>query len=106
MAGNNNETGSKATEQPLKGKLKGADLPEEGTVANLAKFDAEGKPTGGYMWIKGTGNSKHLAKDSVHEVNVISGKKLISKGAAVETTAPKPKAASKKSANNKDEDDE
>lgn len=105
MAGEN-QSGGKATEQPVKGKLKEAVNPEEGTVANLAKFDAEGKPTGGYMWIKGTGASKHLAKDAVHEVNVISGKKLISKGAAVETTAPKPKTASKKAANNKDEDDE
>jgi hypothetical protein len=76
--------------------LKQAENPEEGTTVKLKDK----------IWIKGTGNSKHLPKDSLHEVNVIAGEKLISKGAAVETTAPKPKATPKKQASKSDEDDE
>lgn len=84
-------------QQPeLPGKLKAADKIEEGTIVKLKEI----------VWIKGTGKSKHLPKDSVHDVNPIAAEKLISKGAAVETTAPKPKAVAKKTVNKTDEEDD
>lgn len=87
---------AKAAKANKTGKLKPAENPEEDTAVKL-------KPD---MWIKGTGASKHLVKGAVHKVPRISGDKLISKGAAEETTEPKPKVAPKKAAPKTDEEDE
>jgi hypothetical protein len=95
MAEDKNKTGAVGA-APSTGKLKAADKPEEGTTVKLKDK----------MWIKGTGKSKHLPEGSIHEVNPIAGEKLISKGAAVETTAPKPKAAPKKADKKEDEDED
>lgn len=86
--------------------LKPAAKPEEGTPVGLQKNSFDGKNLNNYMWIEGTGKSKHLKAGEKHEVHRISGEKLISKGAAKETTPPaKPKAAAKKDKKDEDEDD-
>lgn len=90
-----------------KSKLKEAPKPEEGTVVAMAKVDANGGKTSNYIWIEGTGESKHLSKGKKFEVQELHGKKLIDKGAAKLTTAPpkpQPKPAGKK-AKDEEEDD-
>lgn len=80
-----------------KSKLKEAAKPEEGTVVEFSDK----------IWIEATGDSRHMKKGTKYEVNRTHGEKLISKGAAKETTAPpkpKPKPAAKKT--NDDEEDD
>lgn len=83
-----------AVDTKAKPKLKAAEQPEVDTPVTLKET----------MWIEGTGGSKHLDKGTKYEVHPIAGAKLISKGAAKETSAPvKPKPAVKKV---KDEDED
>lgn len=79
-----------------KSKLKEAAKPEEGTTVEFSDK----------IWIEGTGESKHLPKGKKFEVQRLHGEKLISKGAAKETTAPpkpKPKPAAKKAEDEEDD---
>lgn len=94
------------TEKP-KSKLKEAPKPEEGTVVSMAKVDSNGGKTSNYIWIEGTGESKHLPKGKKFEVQELHGKRLIEKGAAKETTAPpkvQPKPAAKKKTDDEEDD--
>ena len=91
-----------------KSKLKEAPKPEEGTTVSMAKVDANGGKTTNYIWIEGTGESKHLPKGKKFEVQETHGKKLIDKGAAKQTTAPpkvQPKPANKKTKDIDEDDD-
>lgn len=83
------------TGKKTEAKLKKAEKPAEGTVVEF----------GDKIWIKGTGNSKHLAAGKKVEVNRTHGEHLIAKGAAELTTAP-PKVVPKPVGKKKDEDEE
>jgi hypothetical protein len=77
--------------------LQVAELPEEGTIVSLKDLDKNGEPTGKESrWIEGTGASQHLPKAKKYFVNNISADKLISKGSAVETAAPREEKKAKK----------
>jgi hypothetical protein len=70
--------------------LQEADIPEEGTTVQLKDLDKNGEPTGKESrWVEGTGKSAHMPQGEKFFVNNLSADKLISKGAAKETTAPR-----------------
>ena len=103
--GSGKENKGNATGKENKSKLKAATPIEEGTVIGIARLDAQGGKTDNYIWIEGTGESRHLLKGKKFEVQRQHAEKLISKGAAKETTAP-PKPQPKPIKKKTDDDEE
>jgi len=89
---------------PAKPQLKATTPAEHGTVVHLTKTHADGELTKNYMWVEGTGKSKHFAKGDKAMVHKEAGRKLIEKGAAAETTPP-PKEKEPKVKKSEEEDD-
>lgn len=86
-------------------KLKTAEKPEEGNVVSMARLDSNGGKTDNYMWVEGTGQSRHMESGKKFYVQKDHGKVLISKNAAKETTAP-PVPQSKVKKKTEEDDDE